>query len=463
MKKLFNILGFQLCWWACVLGVKYDLAYIGPLIMLLFIVLHLKYVSNNFNEEIVLLTFGLVSGLLVDGFFKFTGTIEYLGGFENILIAPIWILAMWAGFCMTIRHSLGWLNKNLILQFILGFIFGPLSYIAGKKMGVLLFETSIQNLFIIGILWGLSVPLLFYISAKINKNSNRDFITVIITVTISSIIAIFSSINTLVYGGIPILLIFVLISFFIHWIIFIPSYIYRTEKYFDITGTFAYLVIFGVTYLLTSNFFQESVHFRSLITLIFITLWAIRLGIFLLIRVFRVGEDIRFRDAKQSFSKFLVWFTTSGLWVFLTTCNALILIINNSELNNDPFLFIGVVSWLLGFIIEVVADDQKRRFKLDVDNKNKFISSGLWKISRHPNYFGEILQWFAIALISLPVLIGWQYLTLISPIFVTLLLTRISGINILENNADKKWGSNELYIDYKEKTPVLIPFLKINK
>tara|TARA_B100001029_G_C15055821_1_gene454311 strand:+ start:44 stop:1435 length:1392 start_codon:yes stop_codon:yes gene_type:complete len=460
MKNLFNIIGFQLGWWSCVLGVKHELIYMGPLIMLLFLLLHIQYITKNFSKDLILVLFGIMSGLVVDGFLKFTEIIKYQGDVQNALLAPIWILAMWAGFCITVNYSLKWLHKNIILQFLMGFVFGPLSYLAGQKMEVIEFIYNFQNIFIIAILWGFSVPLLFFISSKLNKNTTKDFITLIITVLIATIISIFSSINTLVFGGIPILLIFVIISFSVHWLIFIPSYIYKTEKYFDITGTITYVIIFGCTYFLTTKLSQGPMHIRSLITLIFITIWAIRLGIFLLIRVFNVGEDKRFREAKTSFSKFLAWFTTSGLWVFLTTCNALILIINNSPLNNDLFFYIGVTLWLLGFITEVLADDQKRRFKLDEKNKDKFISSGLWKISRHPNYFGEIIQWFAIALISLPVLIGWQYLTLISPIFVTLLITKFSGVSILEENADKKWNSDNSYIEYKKNTPILIPFIK---
>ena len=131
-------------------------------------------------------------------------------------------------------------------------------------------------------------------------------------------------------------------------------------------------------------------------------------------------------------------------------------------MSNDIFFIIGIFAWIIGFSIEVISDEQKRRFRNKAKNKNKFIGSGLWKISRHPNYFGEILQWIAIAIISLPVINGWQYLTLASPLFVIILLTKVSGINLLEKNSDEKWGSNQKYLDYKKNTPVLIPFMKIN-
>ena len=245
---------------------------------------------------------------------------------------------------------------------------------------------------------------------------------------------------------------------------FIPSFIFRTEKYYDITGTITYMVIFSITYFMTTSIHQGSpIYLRSSIILLFIIIWALRLGLFLLIRVFDVGEDRRFKNVKTSFSKFLVYFTVSGLWVFLTTCNALTLILNNSPLKNDLFFIIGICLWIIGFLFESIADEQKRQFRKTSKNQGHFISSGLWKISRHPNYLGEIMQWTSIAIVSLPVLIGWQYLTLISPLFVSILLIRISGVNLLEKRSDAKWGSSNLYQEYKNSTPILVPFIKINK
>ena len=102
---------------------------------------------------------------------------------------------------------------------------------------------------------------------------------------------------------------------------------------------------------------------------------------------------------------------------------------------------------------------QKRRFRADPANKGQFIHTGLWARSRHPNYFGEIVLWIGIAIITLPVLRGWHWVTLISPVFVTLLLTRVSGIPLLEKRADERWGGQEDYETYKVRTPVLIPRL----
>ncbi|MDP7037312.1 MAG: DUF1295 domain-containing protein [Candidatus Marinimicrobia bacterium] len=255
--------------------------------------------------------------------------------------------------------------------------------------------------------------------------------------------------------GFPGLMYIAAIGFFIHWLIFIPSYLLKTEKYYDITGTIAYLVMTGL-----AVFSSHELHLRSQIVAILIAVWALRLGLFLLIRVFQVGEDKRFHEVKTSFSRFLVWFSMSALWVFLTTANALTLILNNTSLIGDGYFFIGLIIWLIGFATEVTADEQKRRFRNNAENNGQFITTGLWSISRHPNYFGEIMVWIGMAVISFPVLSGWQYATLISPVFVTVLLTRVSGINLLEASSDQKWGHLESYKEYKQKTPVLIPFIK---
>ena len=122
----------------------------------------------------------------------------------------------------------------------------------------------------------------------------------------------------------------------------------------------------------------------------------------------------------------------------------------------DIFALVGVLVWLLGFGIEWVADHQKSQFKAIPENEDRFISSGLWAWSRHPNYFGEIVLWIGVAIVTLPVLQGWQWLMLISPLFIILQLTRISGVPMLEDRSDKKWGGQIEYEDYKSRTSVLI-------
>jgi len=255
--------------------------------------------------------------------------------------------------------------------------------------------------------------------------------------------------------GYPGLMLIATVGFLIHWLVFIPSYLFKTEKYYDITGTIAYLVMTAL-----AVFSADELNLRSQVVAVLIVVWALRLGLFLFVRVFQVGEDKRFHEVKKSFLRFLVWFSMSALWVFLTTANALTLILNNHPLIDDGYFLIGLMIWLIGFAFEVTADEQKKRFRNNPNNKGQFIRTGLWSISRHPNYFGEILIWVGMAIISFPVLSGWQYATLMSPLFVTLLLTRVSGINLLEASSDKKWGNMRSYQQYKQRTSVLVPFIK---
>ena len=288
----------------------------------------------------------------------------------------------------------------------------------------------------------------------------KDYFNIIIIICFASIIALGGSHNSVTYNGYPILFFCLSASFLVHWIIFIPSFLAKTEKFYDITGTLAYLITLYLASVLTSYSSGASLEPRTLIIIGMVSFWALRLGIFLFIRVLKVGEDRRFREAKKSFSKYLVWWTMSALWVFLTTANALTLIVNNKKLVNQPIFYLGLLIWFIGILFEIIADEQKRRFRLNEKNSGKYISSGLWSISRHPNYFGEITLWIGIAIISLPTLSGFQYVTLISPLFIYLLLTRISGVNLLEESSDKKWGDLQEYEQYKRETPVLVPFIK---
>ena len=195
---------------------------------------------------------------------------------------------------------------------------------------------------------------------------------------------------------------------------------------------------------------------RSILLWIMVSVWAVRLGYFLFSRIHRDGKDGRFDELKQSFLRFLLTWTLQGLWVSLTAAAALVAITTENRSGLGIVEAIGILVWLAGFGVEVVADDQKRRWRANKRNKGKFIDTGLWAWSRHPNYFGEIVLWIGVLIIAAPVLVGWQWVVLISPIFVTLLITRVSGVNMLETRADEKWGGQPKYEAYKAKTPVLI-------
>jgi steroid 5-alpha reductase family enzyme len=198
---------------------------------------------------------------------------------------------------------------------------------------------------------------------------------------------------------------------------------------------------------------SPAVDARSWLLLGIISIWTIRLGVFLLRRVLAAGEDRRFRDIKPSFARFLLTWTIQGLWVSLTIAAALAAITTMSRRDLGLIGLLGFLVWLIGFGIEVLADQQKSKFRADQQNAGKFINTGLWSWSRHPNYFGEIVLWIGVAIIAIPVLSGWQWLTLISPLFVVILLTRVSGVPMLEQQADEKWAGQADYEDYKAEHP----------
>jgi len=247
----------------------------------------------------------------------------------------------------------------------------------------------------------------------------------------------------------------VILAFIIQWIAFLPAYVFQTEKFYDLTGSLTYLSVVWYTLFYSSNFFTN-LNGANIAIVLLITFWAIRLGSFLFMRIHKDGEDKRFRTIKPSATQFFMTWTLQGLWVSLCSMCALTAISSDTGVVVNILFYIGFGLFLYGFITEIVADMQKTAFRSIPENKDKFITTGLWAKSRHPNFFGEIVLWTGIAVMSFSSLKGLQYLTLISPIFTYLLLVYVSGIRMLEARADKKWGNDKEYIKYKAETPALI-------
>ena len=274
----------------------------------------------------------------------------------------------------------------------------------------------------------------------------------IIVIFLSSLIALAGSQESISISNIPLFGLVVILIFIIQWFVFIPSFINRTEHFFDLTGSLTFIS----TVLFTLMVIPE-IYLRDVVIALLVIIWAVRLGSFLFLRVRKDGGDGRFDIMKTKFWWFLMTWNIQGMWVFLSLAAGLAAMTSNQKLEADIFLLIGLVIWIIGFAIEVIADNQKSKFRSNSENKDKFISTGIWSWSRHPNYFGEILLWIGITVIALPVLQGWQFITLISPIFIIFLLTQVSGVRLLELRGKKKWGDNEEYQRYIQSTSVLIP------
>ena len=246
----------------------------------------------------------------------------------------------------------------------------------------------------------------------------------------------------------------ILFAFIIQWTLFIPAFLFKTEKFYDISGSFTYISI--VSYVCYQSYLLKGFNLANLILVFFIGFWAVRLGSFLFLRIHKAGEDRRFRLIKRSPTQFFMTWTLQGMWVSLCSACALTAMASDQGLIINTWFYTGSFLFLFGLAIEIVADYQKTIFRKDQKNKDDFIKTGLWSLSRHPNYLGEIILWLGISVISFSSLSDWQYVTLISPIFTYLLLVHISGVRILESNGKKKWGHLKTYNDYIDKTPMLL-------
>jgi steroid 5-alpha reductase family enzyme len=274
-------------------------------------------------------------------------------------------------------------------------------------------------------------------------NQNRSLLGIVVSLAIGALVVLAGSDGSSMVGSIAVFAVCGLLAYVINWMVFVPSNMAKTERYFDLTGSATYVIVVAVALLLS-----DELDARAMIVGAMVVVWALRLGSFLFRRVRRDGRDGRFDEIKIDPLRFFMTWTLQGLWVLLTTACALAIITGIERQAIRWVAIVGIVVWVAGFAIEVVADRQKSAFKRDPANEGQFITSGIWAWSRHPNYFGEIVLWTGIAIMALPVLSGWRWITLISPVFVILLLTRVSGIPMLETRAEKRWGNEEQFQKY---------------
>ena len=284
------------------------------------------------------------------------------------------------------------------------------------------------------------------------ERSNTQIVTATaIAVVIGALISWAGSDDGDYFGAIPVFAVCGALAFVINWLAFIPSALAQTERYYDLVGGITYVTVTVVAVLLSGE-----LDLRATLVAAMVLIWSLRLATFLYLRILSSGHDSRFDNIKNRPLRFLMAWTIQGLWVLLTAAAALAIITGGVREPLGAVGIVGIAVWSIGMLIEIVADRQKSNFKSDPNNKGKFINVGLWAWSRHPNYFGEIVLWTGMAILAVPVLQGWQWAKLISPVFVTFLLTRVSGIPLLEEKADTRWGGEADYEEYKRNTPVLI-------
>lgn len=279
----------------------------------------------------------------------------------------------------------------------------------------------------------------------------RALLGIALVLLLGAAVAAAGSVGGARVGGAPVFALCAVLAFAIQWLAWLPAFLLRSERFYDLTGSLTYISVSAL-----ALWSAPAMDAHRLLLFGCVVVWAVRLGSFLFLRVHQDGGDSRFDRIKHDPLRFLLTWSLQGLWVLVTAGAALAAIGSGSEARLGPLAVAGFTLWLLGFLIEAVADAQKRRFRRE-QGSEAFISSGLWRFSRHPNYAGEIVLWLGVALAAWPLLAGWQLLTLISPVFVYLLLTRVSGVPLLEKKARQRWGDDPRYRDYVARTPVLFP------
>ena len=278
----------------------------------------------------------------------------------------------------------------------------------------------------------------------------REVLTIVVASIVGVIMGYLGSTGSVLLWGWPMFALSTACAFLIQWAVFIPSYAAQTEHFYDLTGALTYmsLVVFGL-------YFGPATWVHYLMGGM-VMMWALRLGSFLFGRVQRAGGDSRFEN-KKNWAWFLMAWTLQGLWVVLTSAPVLVVLSSPVQVGFHPLIVVGALLWCVGMSVEITADRQKTKFRAEPSNKGTYIRSGLWGIVRHPNYSGEILLWSGLAVMAIPQLQGAQYAALVSPVFVFMLLRYISGVPLLTESAEKKWGHLPEFREYMDKTPTFIP------
>jgi steroid 5-alpha reductase family enzyme len=242
-----------------------------------------------------------------------------------------------------------------------------------------------------------------------------------------------------------------LFALVLNMVMFLVAFRFKTDKLTDISYavTFAGIALYGAL--------RNDMSAVQWLVFALVCVWAVRLGSYLLIRIHAMGRDKRFDEMRNSFWKFGRFWFLQGLTAWVVMLPATFLFQTGSVTEFTTVVIVGAVIAIAGLLIESFADQQKFKFIQDKSNKGKWIESGLWKYSRHPNYLGEMLMWYGVYIISYSWLSDSEmYVALIGPLFISFMLVGVSGIPLLEKSADKRWGADKKYQAYKKRTSVLL-------
>jgi steroid 5-alpha reductase family enzyme len=237
----------------------------------------------------------------------------------------------------------------------------------------------------------------------------------------------------------------------INLVLFLMAYRWQSDKLTDISYALSFLAI-DVVGLVTA----DGLRAYNCLAFLLVAVWAARIGGFLLIRILKFGKDGRFDELRGSFVKFGKFWLGQALTAWVLMLPVIMVQSRGGELK--LLVWAGVAVWLIGLVVEAMADYQKFRFKLAADKPQPWIDSGLWRYSRHPNYFGEITVWAGVYIYCFEALSGWgRLIGLASPLLIAAVLLFVSGVPMLEKSADKRWGKDPKYKAYKRRTRLLLP------
>lgn len=245
------------------------------------------------------------------------------------------------------------------------------------------------------------------------------------------------------------------ISLLIQAFFFAFAYLFKTDKLTDLTYGLTFIILGAVALFASTGFSM-----MKLIVMLMVTLWALRLVSYLFYRIHKIKKDKRFDEMREDFLKFARFWILQGISVWIIMLPSSLMLSKSTDAGIGTISLLGLLIWAVGLITEAIADVQKFMFKNKPENKGKWIQSGLWAYSRHPNYFGEILCWVGVFIFITPALSGWEFLTIVSPVYIFILLRFVSGIPILEKKYAERYKDNKEYQQYKMETSLLFPLPK---
>lgn len=249
------------------------------------------------------------------------------------------------------------------------------------------------------------------------------------------------------------------LSIFINLLMFLPAFIFQTDKLTDISYSLSFVIVAGYLFL------ERLISWPKIIVLFLVFAWAFRLGAYLFIRINQLFKrDKRFDPFRKNFFRFLVFWLIQGISVWLVLTPTIFLLRQSEIMTFDIFSLTGVFIALSGLLLESIADQQKFVFLSDPRKKGQWLDEGLWRYTRHPNYLGEIMFWTGVYVFTLFYLPWTQAIIgVLSPFFITCLLMFATGVPKLEASAEAKWGQNPEYQAYKKRTGVLLPKINLFK